>query len=57
MSGTRRDPPGIGFLQAAARRLFGTDIGRANDDPRVSHADVLRAYDLAITLAAAEASA
>ena len=51
VAGVRRDPPGIGLLQAAAQRLLGTDIGRANDDPRFSHADVLRCYDLAISLA------
>src|SRR5215468_6564864 len=37
-------------------RLFGCGIGKANDDPRlVQHANVLRCYDLAITLAEADA--
>jgi hypothetical protein len=54
VAGVRCHPPGIAFLQVAALRLFGTGIGRANDDPRVSHADVLRAYDVAITLAEAD---
>jgi hypothetical protein len=35
-------------LERAALARFGVGIGRANDDPRVSHADVLAVFDLAI---------
>ena len=50
MSGVRSGAPGIAFLEAASRELFGIGIGRANDDPRLTmHADILRCYDLAIT--------
>jgi hypothetical protein len=54
VSGVRTGPPGIAFLDEAARRLFGMSVGRATDDPRVTHADVLRAYDVAITLGEAD---
>ena len=54
VSGVRSGAPGFAFLDAASIRLFGVGIGRANDDPRPGHADVLRAYDLAITLAKAD---
>src|SRR5262249_39725473 len=54
VSGARSGAPGFAFLDAASIRLFGVGIGRANDDPRPGHADVLRAYDLAITLAEAD---
>ena len=47
-SGTRTGPPGIAFLDAASRQLFGMWIGRANDDGRFTHADILRCYDTAI---------
>jgi hypothetical protein len=50
----RRDAPGIEYLETASFQLFGTGIGRANDDPRFSHADVLRCFDVAIALAGAE---
>jgi hypothetical protein len=53
VSGTRTGPPGITFLQTASQRFFGTDIGRANDDPRFTHADILRCYDAAIAFAEA----
>jgi hypothetical protein len=57
VSGKRSGAPGIGFLDAASHRLFETSIGRANDDARLTtHADVLRAFDLAITLAESEAA-
>jgi hypothetical protein len=49
----RTGPPGIAFLEAASRRLFGIGIGRANDDRRFAHADILRCYDAAIALAEA----
>src|SRR5437660_528624 len=46
--------PGVTYLEAASRQLFGVGIGRANDDARLTtHADVLRCYDLAIALAEA----
>jgi len=49
VSGKRRGAPGIAFLEAASRQLFGTGIGRANDDPRLTtHADILRCFDLAL---------
>jgi len=51
----RSGAPGFAFLDAAAVRLFGVGIGRANDDPRFGHADVLRCYDAAIAAAEAEA--
>lgn len=42
------------FLKAASRQLFGTGIGRANDDARLTaHADIVRCYGVAITLAEA----
>jgi hypothetical protein len=48
----RSGPPGIQYLQAGACELFGTDIGRANDDPQLTtHADILGCYDLAIRMA------
>jgi hypothetical protein len=54
VSGVRRGAPGITYLEAASRQLFGTGIGRANDDPRLTtHADVMRCFELAITLAEA----
>jgi len=50
----RSGAPGIAFLQAASERLFGTNIGRANDDPQLTtHADILRCYDAAIAIAEA----
>jgi hypothetical protein len=55
VSGVRRYPPGAAFLEAASLRLFGTTMGRANDDPRLTtHADILRCYDTAIAVAEAE---
>ena len=51
VSGVRSGAPGFAFLDAAAVRLLGVGIGRANDDPRLGHADVLRCFDLAIALA------
>jgi hypothetical protein len=57
VSGTRTRPPGITFLEAASHQLFGTNIGRANDGPRLTtHADILRCYDAAIALADGEES-
>jgi hypothetical protein len=53
VSGRRTGAPGISFLEAAARQLFGTGIGRANDDARFSHSDMLRCYDAAIATAEA----
>ena len=54
VSGMGSGPPGIAFLQAASERLFGTNIGRANDDPQLTtHADILRCYDAAIAMAEA----
>src|SRR5262249_2010554 len=53
VSGVRSGAPGFAFLEAAAVRLFGIGVGRANDDRRLGHADVLRRYDLAIALAGA----
>ena len=55
VSGVRSGAPGFAFLDAAAVRLFGVGIGRANDDPRLGHAAVLRCYDAAIAAAEAEA--
>jgi len=57
VSGVRSGAPGFAFLEAASVRLFGIGIGRANDDPRLGHADVLRCYDLAIALAGDTATA
>ena len=51
VSRIRSAAPGFVFLEAASVRLFGIGIGRANDDPRLGHADVLRCYELAIALA------
>ena len=57
VAGMRSGPPGITFLEAASLRLFGTTMGRANDDPRLTtHADILRCYDAAIALAEAAES-
>jgi hypothetical protein len=48
----RRDAPGIEYLGTASLQLFGMGIGRANDDARLTtHSDILRCYDLAITMA------
>jgi hypothetical protein len=56
VSGERSGPTGITFLEAASRQLFGTSMGRANDDPRLTtHADILRCYDAAIGIAGAAA--
>ena len=55
VAGVRSGAPGFSFLDAAAVRLFGVGLGRANDDPRLGHADVLRCYDAAIAAAQAEA--
>jgi hypothetical protein len=53
----RSGPPGIEYLEAASRELFGTDIGRANDDVLLTtHADIVRCYDVAITMAEAAAN-
>jgi hypothetical protein len=50
----RSSPPGIVYLEKASRRLFGAAIGHANDDTRLTgHADILRCYDVAITMAEA----
>jgi hypothetical protein len=52
VSGRRSGAPGFAFLEAASRELFGVGIGRANEDARLTtHADILRCYDLAITMA------
>ena len=51
VSGRRRSAPGFAFLEAASLRLFGVGIGRANDDRRLGHADVLRCFDAAIAAA------
>ena len=48
VSGVRSGAPGFALLDAAAVRLFGVGIGRANDDPRIGHADILRCFDEAI---------
>src|SRR2546422_2868368 len=37
VSRTRSGPPGIAFLEGASHQLFGTGIGRANDDRRCTH--------------------
>ena len=51
VSEVRSGAPGIEFLEAASRQLFGIGIGRANDDSRLTmHAEILRCYELAITL-------
>ena len=50
VAGMRTGPPGVGFLEEAARRLFDTSVGSANDDPRFSHADAACGYDAAIAL-------
>jgi len=57
VSGVRSGAPGFAFLEAASVRLFGIGIGRANDDPRLGHADVLRCYDLAVAIAGEAATA
>jgi hypothetical protein len=51
----RRHPPGIEYLEIASRQLFGMGIGRANDDPRFSHPDMLRCFNVAIATAAGAA--
>jgi len=52
VSGMRSRPPGIEYLQAASRELFGMDIGRANDDAGLTtHADIMLCYDCAIAMA------
>ena len=51
ISQMRSGSSGIEFLEAASRQLFGVGIGRANDDPRSTHTDLLRCYAVAITLA------
>jgi hypothetical protein len=51
VSQMRSGGSGIEFLEAASRQLFGVGIGRANDDPRSTHTDMLRCYAVAITLA------
>jgi len=51
-SGMRSGAPGMTNLEAASCQLFGTGIGRANDDALlVVHADIVRCFDLAIQLA------
>ena len=55
MSGVRSGAPGFVQLDALALRLFGMGIGRANDDPRLGHTDILRCYDEAIAVAEVEA--
>jgi hypothetical protein len=52
----RRNAPGIAHLEAASLQLFGMGIGRANDDPRFSHGDMLRSFDRAIAMAAGAAN-
>jgi hypothetical protein len=44
------DPPGRQTLEAVALRCFGVGIGRANDDPRISHAAILACVDEAIAM-------
>ena len=51
VSGRRRRAPAFDFLEPASLRLFGMGIGRANDDRRLGHADVLRCFDAAIAAA------
>jgi hypothetical protein len=51
----RSRPPGIEYLETASLQLFGLGIGRANDDRRFSHPDMLRCFNVAIATAAGAA--
>jgi len=53
VSGMRSGAPGMSYLEGASRELFGTGIGRANDDPPIHHSDMRRCYDAAIATAEA----
>jgi hypothetical protein len=48
VSGITSDPPGRLDLERAALARFGVGLGRANDDPRIAHADILMIFDSAI---------
>jgi len=48
-SGIVSDPPGLRALEHAAMDRFGVGIGRANDDPQVSHVELLNTFDAAIS--------
>jgi hypothetical protein len=48
VSGIESDPPGLRVLGRAALTRFGVGLGRANDDPSISHAAILGAFDEAI---------
>jgi hypothetical protein len=52
VSGIESDPPGMRTLEGAALRRFGVAIGRANDDPRISHAAILATFSDAATVLA-----
>jgi hypothetical protein len=48
VSGIESDPPGLREVERVALARFGVGLGRANDDPRISHAAILGAFDEAI---------
>jgi hypothetical protein len=54
VSGVDSGPPGLRALDRAAVDRFGVGIGRANDDPRVSHAAILGCFDAAIATTGTE---
>jgi hypothetical protein len=57
VSGIGSDPPGLRALEQAAVRRFGVGIGRANDDPRIPHPDLLACFDDAIRAVGGTAAA
>jgi hypothetical protein len=57
VSGIASDPPGLRALDQAAIRRFSVGIGRANDDPRITHAEILACFDDAIRAAGGSAAA
>jgi hypothetical protein len=52
VSGVASNPPGLRALDRAAVDRFGVGIGRVNDDPRVTHAEILGCFDAAIAATA-----
>src|SRR4029453_17567544 len=57
VSGIGSDPPGLRALDQAAVRRFGIGIGGANDDPRITHGDILGCFDDAIRAVGGSAAA
>src|SRR5262249_21224355 len=48
VTGIAVDPPGLRALEHASIARFGTGIGEANDNPKVTYTDIIACFDAAI---------